>query len=207
MIRCAEIGQYINHLKGVFMDNCKHIKPGDLRTMVDIMDAVRRCGNDGGGSGELPEDVVLYTPQEREEFEKEIARINIGATSTSEVINIINNHVPELVELLGYESLVNKQNSLEVDGTGTKYPTVDAVNIKIQELEENINNVSGDKTYIYEQTTPSKIWEYEHGLGKKPSVQVTDSAGTILMGRITVNDGIRVKIEFNIALWGYAINN
>lgn len=106
-----------------------------------------------------------------------------------------------------YELKDNKQNDLNPDGTGTKYPTVDAVNTKIEELEENINNVSGDKTYIYEQTTPSKIWEYEHGLGKKPTVQATDSAGTVLMGKITVNDGIRVRIEFNIALWGYAINN
>ena len=64
-----------------------------------------------------------------------------------------------------------------------------------------------DKKFVYEQTTPSKIWEYEHNLGKKPSVQVTDSAGTVMMGQVTVNDGVRVRIEFNIAFWGYATNN
>ena len=105
------------------------------------------------------------------------------------------------------ELVVNKQNNLNPDGTGTKYPTVDAVNEKVQELEDSIANVAGDKNFVYEQTTPSKIWEYEHGLGKKPSVQVTDSAGTVMMGQITVNDGIRVRIEFNIAFWGYATNN
>lgn len=124
--------------------------------------------------------------------------ITIEETNNRYVIKL-NDDKLELVD--------NKQNDLTPDGTGTKYPTVDAVNSKIQELEENINNVSGDKTFVYEQTTPSKIWEYEHGLGKRPSVQVTDSAGTVLMGKITVNDGVRVRIEFNIALWGYAINN
>ena len=105
------------------------------------------------------------------------------------------------------ELLENKQDNLTPDGTGTKYPTVDAVNDKFQELEEEISNVSGDKTYVHEQVTPSKVWEYEHGLGKRPSVQVTDSAGTVMMGQITVNDGIKVRIEFNIAFWGYATNN
>ena len=105
------------------------------------------------------------------------------------------------------ELVENKQDSLSPDGTGTKYPTVDAVNEKVQELEDSITNAAGDKNFVYEQVTPSKIWEYEHGLGKKPSVQVTDSAGTVMMGQITVNDGIRVRIEFNIAFWGYATNN
>lgn len=200
MIRCAEIGQYINHLKGVFMDNCKHIKPGDLRTMVDIMDAVRRCGNDGSGGGELPEDAVLYTPQEREEFEKEIARLNIGATSTSEVINIINNHVPELVELLGYESLVNKQNSLDNDGTGTKYPTVDAVNNALE-------NLGDDKNFVYEQLTPSDEWIAYHGLNKKVSPIVTDSAGTVIEGQLIVNDGVKVIVRFNFPFTGFLICN
>ena len=105
------------------------------------------------------------------------------------------------------ELVENKQDSLSPDGTGTKYPTVDAVNEKVQELEDSIANAVGDKNFVYEQTTPSKIWEYEHGLGKKPSIQVTDSAGTVMMGQITVNDGTRVRIEFNIAFWGYATNN
>ena len=33
------------------------------------------------------------------------------------------------------ERLANKQNSLVVDGTGTKYPTVDAVNTVLGDIE------------------------------------------------------------------------
>lgn len=105
------------------------------------------------------------------------------------------------------ELVENKQNNLTFDGTGEKYPTVDAVNEKFTEIEDKISNVSGDKNFVYEQTTPSKVWEYQHPLNKKPSIQVTDSAGTVIMGQITVNDGINVRIEFNIAFWGYATNN
>ena len=82
--------------------------------------------------------------------------------------------------------------------------------IELPDLVEGIIedlDIDGDKHFTYEQTTPSKVWEYEHGLGKKPSVQITDSAGSVLMGQVTVNDGVRVRIEFNIAFWGYATNN
>lgn len=47
-----------------------------------------------------------------------------------------------------YEFKVNKQNNLDLDGTGTKYPTVDAVNQALSEIEYgkvkyfNFNNVN-----------------------------------------------------------------
>lgn len=105
------------------------------------------------------------------------------------------------------EKISNKQNSLDEDGTGTKYPTVDAVNEKIQEVEDSIDNITGDKHYTYEHTTASTVWEFQHPLDKKPSVVVTDSAGTVIMGQVVINDGINVKIEFNNPIWGYAICN
>lgn len=101
----------------------------------------------------------------------------------------------------------NKQNNLNPDGTGTKYPTVDAVNEKFEEVIELIDDVSGDKNFVYEQTIPSKVWEFPHPLNKKPSVQITDSAGTVIEGNIIINDGVNIKIEFNISFWGYAILN
>lgn len=109
--------------------------------------------------------------------------------------------------LYKYELIENKQDSLDFDGTGTKYPTVDAVNTKIQELEESINNVSGDKNFIYHQNFPSATWEIIHNLNKKPSVTVTDSADTVVEGNIVINDGIKVVITFNAPFTGIAILN
>lgn len=45
------------------------------------------------------------------------------------------------------EATANKQNSLAVDGTGTKFPTVDAVNGGLA--------LKQDKLFIYKETTPS----------------------------------------------------
>ncbi|MGB4984168.1 MAG: hypothetical protein WBO70_00115 [Erysipelotrichaceae bacterium] len=42
-------------------------------------------------------------------------------------------------DISGKEDIANKQNSLAIDGTGTKYPTVDAVNTGL-DLKENILN-------------------------------------------------------------------
>lgn len=101
----------------------------------------------------------------------------------------------------------NKQNNLDVDGTGAKYPTIDAVNEKFSDIEDQIENKVGDKNFVYEQTAPSKIWEFEHPLNKIPSVQITDSAGTIIEGNIKIINETTIKIEFNVAFWGFAILN
>lgn len=207
MIRCNEIGQYIAHLKAIFTDNCKHIKPKDLEMMIDLMDAIRRCGKDGGDGGELPEDIVLYTPQEKEEYEKAIARLNIGAVSTDDVIQLLEEHLPDLLEILGVEFIINKQNNLNKDGTGTKYPTVDAVNQKFEDIEDQMSNVSGDKNFVYEQMMSSNIWDFTHPLEKKPSVTTLDSAGSTIMGKVTIMGNDRVIVEFNHPMWGKAILN
>lgn len=204
MIQCYEIQDGIDEIKSILSDKCKVVSPKQVFYIMELIDAIRRCIEE---EGEGNENAVLYIPQAKSASERRVARENINAVSREEMIQYIIDNSTYLAEQLGYELISNKQNNLTPDGTGTKYPTVDAVNIKVQELEENINNVSGDKTYVHEQTIPSKVWEYEHGLGKKPSVQITDSAGTVIMGQITVNDGITVRIEFNIAFWGYATNN
>lgn len=101
----------------------------------------------------------------------------------------------------------NKQNSLQHDGTGVKYPTVDAVNKKIKEIENRLDANYSDKNFVHEQTSPSSIWEFRHNLNKKPSVTITDSAGTVIEGSVVINDGVSVKIEFNSSFWGFAICN
>ena|SRR5690606_6098032 len=68
-------------------------------------------------------------------------------------------------------------------------------------------DVEGDKYFIYEKTTPSTIWLIDHPLNKKVSVTVTDSAGTVIEGQITLNTGTQVEIKFNAPFWGYAYLN
>lgn len=105
------------------------------------------------------------------------------------------------------ELLDNKQNSLETDGTGTKYPTVDAVNEVIQQVRQEIGEAGGDKNFVYDQPTPSSVWVIRHGLGKKVNVTIVDSANTVVIGQVTINDGNMVRIEFNASFTGQAILN
>lgn len=58
--------------------------------------------------------------------------------------------------------------------------------------------------FTYEQTTPSDVWTFEHPLERKVSVTVTDSAGTIMEGQVTINTGTEIEIQFNVPFWGYA---
>lgn len=101
----------------------------------------------------------------------------------------------------------NKQDSLLVDGTGTKYPTVDAVNEIVQVLRTEISTTTSDKNFTYEQIQPSSIWDFEHTLDKKPTPIFVDTAGTQMVGKVTINNGRRMKIEFNAPVNGFAILN
>lgn len=140
--------------------------------------------------------------------------IIIDVGKTSQLVNdgefgdsrfVEENELEQLVEeilsnLDKYELHENKQNDLSTDGTGTKYPTVDAVN-------EAFLNISGDKHFSYTQSTPTTVIDFDHDLKKQPSVTFTDSAGTVIMGQVTINDGKRVRLEFNKPVWGYVYCN
>lgn len=72
-------------------------------------------------------------------------------------------------------------------------------------LEENLSK--GDKNFIFSQSTPSSTWNVVHNLNKKVSVTITDSAGTVVEGRVTINDGTVVEIKFNSPFSGEVILN
>ncbi|MBQ0148051.1 MAG: hypothetical protein KBS93_06335 [Flavobacteriaceae bacterium] len=79
--------------------------------------------------------------------------------------------------------------------------------VKISNEGEGPGNIEGDKNFIYNQTIPSKKWDILHNLNKKPNVTVTDSVDTVVEGRVVINDGVRLSIEFNAAFTGTAILN
>ena len=63
------------------------------------------------------------------------AQVNSDWNATSGVEEILNK--PTIPSINGLELQANKQNSLITDGTGIKYPTVDAVNIGISDVNTN----------------------------------------------------------------------
>lgn len=73
--------------------------------------------------------------------------------------------------------------------------------------ERTIRSGGGDKTWVHNQTFASDTWTINHTLNKKVSVTVTDTAGTVIQGQVTLNDTSKVIIQFNFPFSGEAILN
>lgn len=74
---------------------------------------------------------------------------------------------------------------------------------------ENLPAAQGgsDKHYTYLQPSASDRWLVEHNLNKFPSVQVVDSAGSIVVGEITYIDRNSLEIKFSGKFSGRAYLN
>ncbi|MFV8339134.1 hypothetical protein ACNQGL_07670 [Flavobacterium sp. LB3P21] len=72
--------------------------------------------------------------------------------------------------------------------------------------KQELNN-NGDANYVYTQNIPASVWTVVHTLNKKPSVTVTDSAGTIVEGQIEYISTSQLKITFTAAFSGTVILN
>lgn len=69
------------------------------------------------------------------------------------------------------------------------------------------SNKKVDAHYTYNQNTASAIWVVEHNLGKIPSVEVVDSAGTVVIGDVQHNSTNKVTITFTAPFSGKAFLN
>ena len=132
MIQCYEIQDGIDEIKSILSDKCKVVSPKQVFYIMELIDAIRRCIEE---EGEGNENAVLYIPQAKSASERRVARENINAVSREEMIQYIIDNSTYLAEQLGYELISNKQNDLTPDGTGTKYPTVDAIINALSEIE------------------------------------------------------------------------
>ena len=72
----------------------------------------------------------------------------------------------------------------------------------------NIFDGSNDKFFAFEQGMPSDTWVINHNLNKKPSVEIVDSADTIITpDQIKYNDMNTVTVYFLAAFAGKAYCN
>lgn len=79
---------------------------------------------------------------------------------------------------------------------------VDSVNDKVGAVK-----VVEDKNFVHIQSDPVAIWTITHPLDKKVSITITDTAGTVMEGRVVINDGDTVTVEFNYPFSGEAVLN
>jgi len=66
---------------------------------------------------------------------------------------------------------------------------------------------SGDKNYEHDQSSASDTWVVTHNLGKRASVSVVDSAGTLILCEVEYNSDNQITLTFDSATAGKAYFN
>jgi len=64
-----------------------------------------------------------------------------------------------------------------------------------------------DKNFVFIQNTPSALWAIQHNLNKYPSVTVSDSADSVVVGDIEYIDANKLLITFSAPFSGMAYLN
>lgn len=108
-------------------------------------------------------------------------------------------------EIVKDESLATKKSALyiiPIDEFTCKLVYVDDVGDK-----RYISALGSDANWVHTQTVPLKMWTIKHPLHKKVSVEIEDTAGSQMVGKIVKNDGTTVILEFNYPFSGTAILN
>jgi hypothetical protein len=70
-----------------------------------------------------------------------------------------------------------------------------------------VSPTGADLHYTHVQGSASAIWVVAHGLGKRPSVTVVDSAGDPVEGTVAYADANNLTITFSAAFSGEAYLN
>lgn len=97
---------------------------------------------------------------------------------------------------------------LAVEGAQITALSVDGVEITVIEASVGVQGPRGsDLNYAYTQGVAASIWTVSHGLGKRPSVTVVDSAGDQVEGDVTYLDLNNLSIEFSAPFSGQAFLN
>lgn len=66
---------------------------------------------------------------------------------------------------------------------------------------------SGGETYVHVQNSSDTNWVIQHNLERYPSVEVVDSAGSLVIGSIHYVDANRVELSFEYPFSGKAYLN
>lgn len=77
----------------------------------------------------------------------------------------------------------------------------------IEDIEQEITNVSADKNYVHVQGTAATDWYIAHNLGKYPSVTIIDSANSMVIGEVEYVDMNNVILHFSAEFSGRATLN
>jgi len=149
--------------------------------------------------------------------ESEGYRLNVKGTVQVESINIKNGSYNANLTVNEIGQLQNNGKNLGAHiykyselstNTFSDDDTTNSVNAyTTKKLYNDLQAQLNDKTFKYNQNTPSSNWIINHNLNKYPSVMVIDSAGTVCEGSINYVDINNITITFSAGFSGSATLN
>lgn len=120
---------------------------------------------------------------------------NLGTTHPFWQVQDLSGAYPEYIQVYGYAKTGNILHLVF-----TNPPGVNSIAVLLSSGMGNART-----KYEYSQTTPSLIWTINHGLGRKTSFTITDTAGTVVWCDEFVKDENTTIEYFGIATTGHAI--
>lgn len=181
-----------------------------FNTDIDIVGNLNLATVPLEASGTL---LALTSQRKVVQLSPEQARMNIGSDKLSEMSDIATFDGLDIryyteTEVDGF--LATKSDTghthdqyqdLSEKGTADGYVPLDSgAKIPVSYIPESVI----DKYYRHYQGTPSNTWTITHNLNKRPSVMITDSAGTVCTGDIEYIDNNQLIVTFNGSFSGYA---
>ena len=70
-----------------------------------------------------------------------------------------------------------------------------------------VNVGTSFQNFVFTQSSPSSTWNITHNLGRRPSVTVVDSAGSVVIGEVTYTSDNALTIQFSAGFSGQAYLN
>ena len=129
----------------------------------------------------------------------------------------VNPSAPELLVLIKTVDGVN--SGLDADTFQGNDPSAFAPSVhdhdgryntktEITTLLNNKSDVSHvHLTYVHNQIASSTTWAIDHNLGKRPSVMIVDSAGSVVIGDISYTSDNQITLSFSAPFSGSAYLN
>ena len=109
--------------------------------------------------------------------------------------------------MVQYKKTTDFENAQPLDGTELVAIIQNGINKKITTADFLGTHFNNDTTYIFTQNTPSELWVINHNLNKYPSVDIVDSAGSIVEGDVVYADTNTIMITFSNQFSGMAYLN
>ncbi len=104
-------------------------------------------------------------------------------------------------------SIVDEGGTISIVRAPNTTASVRPFNTAVSPAPAVVNVGSSFQYFVFNQNSPSATWTITHNLGRRPSVTVVDSAGTVVIGEVTYTSDNALTIQFSAGFSGQAYLN